>query len=173
MHVFDFSPIKLSLNTWVNLLALKGKCVPLRLNARIHSFNANKDLLISAPSIPKNFNHNLSKGENRSESLTCSYSHGVIVNNQVHVYSRVCLLADDVSAPLSLPARSMSENFPCTLCVPGIRAIIWNTACDLEELELALVWPLVLALFPCCINFSTSSQVSTTFSVKPTICTCR
>ena len=60
MQVFDFSPIKLSLNTCVSLLALKGKCVPLRLNARIHSFNANRDLLISAPSIPKNFS-NISK----------------------------------------------------------------------------------------------------------------
>lgn len=54
MQVFDFSPMKLSLNTCVNLLALNGRCVPLRLNARIHSFNANSDLLISAPSIPVN-----------------------------------------------------------------------------------------------------------------------
>lgn len=52
MQVFDFSPMKLSLNTCVNLLALNGKCVPLRLNARIHSFRASNDLLISAPSIP-------------------------------------------------------------------------------------------------------------------------
>lgn len=75
MHVFDFSPMKLSLNTWVSLLALKGKCVPLRLNARIHSFNANKDLFISAPSIPKNFNKNInyfrkSRSELRSLIIT-------------------------------------------------------------------------------------------------------
>lgn len=85
--------------------------------------------------------------------------------------SRVCLLAEDVSAPLSLPARSIRENFPWTLSVPGIRAVIWKTAWDRDELEFALVWPLVLALFPCCINFNTSSQVSTTFSVNPSICT--
>lgn len=52
MQVFDFSPMKLSLNTCVNLLALNGKCVPLRPKARMHSFKANSDLLISAPSIP-------------------------------------------------------------------------------------------------------------------------
>lgn len=74
MQVFDFSPIKLSLNTWVSLLALKGKCVPLRLNARIHSFNANKDLLISAPSIPKNFNNN----RNYVKALACLNDYTIV-----------------------------------------------------------------------------------------------
>lgn len=37
----------------MSLLALKGRWPPLRPRARIHSFNANSDLLISAPSIPK------------------------------------------------------------------------------------------------------------------------
>lgn len=58
MQVLDFSPMKLSLNTCVNLLALNGKCVPLRPNARMHSFKANSDLLISAPSIPGNEDDN-------------------------------------------------------------------------------------------------------------------
>ncbi len=52
MHVFDFSPMKESLRTCVSLLALKGRWPPLRPRARMHSFNANSDLLISAPSIP-------------------------------------------------------------------------------------------------------------------------
>lgn len=50
---------------------------------------------------------------------------------------RVCRLADDVSAPRSLPARSIKENFPCTLVIPGDRKTIWKIACDLEEFELA------------------------------------
>lgn len=103
MQVFDFSPMKLSLNTCVNLLALNGRCVPLRLNARIHSFNANNDLLISAPSIPVNnaiiFTH--------VSPVDLQPQIGEITRN-----SRVCLLAEDVSAPLSLPARSIRENFP-------------------------------------------------------------
>ena len=44
-------PIKESLNTKVNLLPLKGLCLFSISKARIHSFNANNDLLISAPSI--------------------------------------------------------------------------------------------------------------------------
>lgn len=64
MQVFDFSPIKLSLSTWVNLLALKGKCVPFLPNARIHSFRASSDLLISAPSIPTKENEKKKKQKN-------------------------------------------------------------------------------------------------------------
>lgn len=154
--------MKLSLNTCVNLLALNGRCVPLRLNARIHSFNANSDLLISAPSIPAN------NATIFTRASTVDLRPQI---EQITWNSRVCLLAEDVSAPLSLPARSIRENFPWTLSVPGIRAVIWKTAWDRDELEFALVWPLVLALFPCCINFNTSSQVSTTFSVNPSICT--
>lgn len=52
-------------------------------------------------------------------------------------YIRVCRLAEEVSAPRSLPARSMSENLPCTRCMPGDRTMIWNTACDRELFELA------------------------------------
>lgn len=52
MQVLDFSPIKESRKTCVNLEARKGKWAPLRPSARMHSFKANNDLLISAPSIP-------------------------------------------------------------------------------------------------------------------------
>ena len=52
MQVFDFSPMNESLSTCVSLLALNGRCPPFLPRARMHSFNANNDLLISAPSIP-------------------------------------------------------------------------------------------------------------------------
>ena len=51
IHVRVLSPINESLSTCVSLLALKGKWAPLLPNALIHSFNASKLLLISAPSI--------------------------------------------------------------------------------------------------------------------------
>ena len=44
-------PVKESFNTIVNLLPLNGVWCLFWSRARIHSFNANKDLLISAPSI--------------------------------------------------------------------------------------------------------------------------
>ena len=53
MHVLDFSPMNESRRTCVSFDALKGRWAPLRPNARIHSFSARSDLLISAPSIPK------------------------------------------------------------------------------------------------------------------------
>ena len=52
MQVLDFSPMKESRKTWVNFDARKGKWAPFRPRARMHSFSANSDLLISAPSIP-------------------------------------------------------------------------------------------------------------------------
>merc|ERR1712096_24352 len=51
MHVLALSPINESLKTWVSLLALNGKCAPFLPRARMHSFRARRDLLISAPSI--------------------------------------------------------------------------------------------------------------------------
>ena len=52
MQVFDFSPMNESRKTCVNFDARKGKWAPFRPRARMHSFSANNDLLISAPSIP-------------------------------------------------------------------------------------------------------------------------
>lgn len=51
MHVLLFSPMNESRSTWVNLLTRNGKCVLCLPKARMHSFSANRDLLISAPSI--------------------------------------------------------------------------------------------------------------------------
>lgn len=55
---------------------------------------------------------------------------------------RVCRSALEVSAPLSLPARSMSENFPCIF--PFRRRMIWNTAWLRDECAFADVCPDVL-----------------------------
>lgn len=52
MQVLLLSPMKESLSTWVSLEARKGRWAPLRPRARMHSFRASRDLLISAPSIP-------------------------------------------------------------------------------------------------------------------------
>lgn len=52
IHVLDLSPINESLRTCVNLLALNGRWEPFLPSALMHSFNASKLLLISAPSIP-------------------------------------------------------------------------------------------------------------------------
>ena len=76
MTVQHFEPVKESFKTWVNLLPLNGVCFLSWSRALMHSFRANKDLLISAPS-------NL-------------------------VYFPVSL----VSAPHSLPAKSMKDIFP-------------------------------------------------------------
>lgn len=56
---------------------------------------------------------------------------------------RVCRSALDVSAPLSLPARSMRENFPCIF--PFLRRMIWKTAWLRDEWALADVCPDVLS----------------------------
>ncbi len=98
MQVLDFSPMKESRSTCVSLLARNGRWPPFLPKARMHSFKASKDLLISAPSI------------------------------------LVCLFAEDVSAPRSLPARSISENLPYRGFLAVLfRKIIWNTACDRDE----------------------------------------
>jgi hypothetical protein len=45
---------------------------------------------------------------------------------------RVCLLAEEVSAPRSFPAKSINENFPYNDFLAPWRRIIWKTACDLK-----------------------------------------
>ena len=78
----------------------KGVWILLRSNALIHSFRANKDLLISAPSI------------------------------------LVYLWYSTTSAPLSLPAKSINDNFPVILFY--YLRLIYRIACDLEESWLTL-----------------------------------
>lgn len=111
-------PVKLSFKTRVSLLPLKGVWFLFKSMALMHSFNARRDLLISAPSI------------------------------------LVCLFWSDTSAPLSLPAKSMNDNFPCRF-LPYLR-FIWSRACERELSELAELEPTTLLLYPnwiICINY--------------------
>jgi hypothetical protein len=126
-------PVKESFNTYVSLLPLNGKCFFSRSNALIHSFNANRLLLISAPS------------------------------------NLVYLLVLIVSAPLSLPAKSMKLILLYGL--PLCFNYIYKIACDLLLSELAPVLPLVLLVSPVLISFMMSSTWITLVSVKPTIFT--
>lgn len=49
------------------------------------------------------------------------------------------------SVPRSLPAKSTSENLPCSVLARSLRRrTIWRTAWEREELALAEVWPDVL-----------------------------
>ena len=50
MTVRQFPPVKESFKTYVSLLPLNGRCFFAWSRARIHSFRAKRDLLISAPS---------------------------------------------------------------------------------------------------------------------------
>ena len=61
MQVFDFSPINESRRTCVSFEALNGRCPPFLPRALMHSLSARRDLLISAPSIPKNEKLNVKK----------------------------------------------------------------------------------------------------------------
>jgi hypothetical protein len=81
-------PVRESFKTWVSLLPLKGVCFFSRSRARMHSFKARSDLLISAPSI------------------------------LVYRFWSI------VSAPLSLPAKSMKDILPCSLY--SLTFLSWN-----------------------------------------------
>lgn len=108
MHVLALRPTNESLRINVSFEPRNGICCSSRPIARMHSFNANNDLLISAPS------------------------------------SRVCRSELIVSAPRSLPAKSIRENLPYNSeHLSRLRRIIWKTACDRDEFELADVWPAV------------------------------
>ena len=103
----------------------------------------------------------------------------------------VCLSAELDTAPRSLPARSIRENFPergvspSTISswnvlipyngrrfVPVLR-IIWNTAWLLEEFEFAEVLPEVRRPLPRLMRARTSSTEATSVSVSPTTTTLR
>ena len=171
MQVLDFSPINESRRTCVSFEARKGRWAPLRPKARIHSLRAKRDLLISAPSIPV-IETTADMTQGQILQLPCWK-----ISIQHHKEfkrgnSRVWRLADDVSAPRSLPAKSTKENLPCNREFGRVRKIIWKTACEREEWALADVWPEVRTLLPCWINLSTSSTESTERSHRPTSCTC-
>ena len=144
MHVRALSPMKESRSTWVSLLALKGRWAPLRPRARIHSWSYTIVII---------------RKQNVSVFLTLRASRDLLISAPSIL---VCLLAELVSAPLSLPARSMRENLPCRgFLLLLVLRMIWNTAWLLEEWALALVWPEVRRLLPWVISFRTSSTQST------------
>lgn len=82
-----------------------------------------------------------------------------------------------VTVPLSLPAKSIRLSFPVSvsisvflillLCV----TLIWKTACDLEEVRLALVDSVVLLLLPYSNRFMTYYVESALYSVTPDMVT--
>ena len=126
-------PIKESFKTNVNFDPLKGVWFLFKSNARIHSFNANNDLLISAPS------------------------------NLVYLFVSL------TSAPLSLPAKSINDNFPWDLD-PSFN-VIYKIAWDLEESLFDELDAVILDALPCSITFMSYSTDYTFLSYKPTIFT--
>ncbi len=132
--VLEF-PVNESLSTCVSLLPLNGKCFFSKSSARMHSFRASSDLLISAPSW------------------------------------RVYLFWSTVSAPLSLPAKSMKVIMPCLLVLLTFLSCICKMAWDRELSALAPVTPLVLSWRPAPITYMMSWTLWTGYSVSPTIFT--
>lgn len=128
-------PVKESFKTCVNLLPLNGVCFLSKSSARMHSFNASNDLLISAPS------------------------------------PLVCLLLSTVSAPRSLPAKSIKLIFPIVLPSCLFFRESYKIACDLELSAFAPVTPLILTVKPLPITCMTPSTLSTLHSVRPIILT--
>lgn len=164
MHVREFSPIKESLRTWVSLLALNGVWGLLRPRALIHSWNNKRDILgklkiknkkLQMEKVYMTFLCYFTNQQQKNKvvantwegatplSLHCTQTFRA---NKLLLISapsrRVCRSALDVSAPLSLPARSMRENFPCIF--PFLRRMIWKTAWLRDEWALADVCPDVL-----------------------------
>ena len=114
-------PMKESLRTSVNLLPLKGMWPWSLSKALIHSFNASKLLLISAPS------------------------------------NLVCLSLSVVSAPRSLPARSMKESLPTRR-----GGFDWfPSACEREDSSFAPVVPVLLVVLPLSISVGDSVLLQT------------
>ena len=135
-------PMKESLRTSVNLLPLKGMWPWSLSKALIHSFNASKLLLISAPS------------------------------------NLVCLSLSVVSAPRSLPARSMKESLPTRRggfdWFPSADFLIasWRIAWEREDSSFAPVVPVLLVALPLSISSTIASVSETLYSCKPTMHTC-
>lgn len=90
----------------------------------------------------------------------------------------VCLSLSVVSAPRSLPARSIKDNLPITLA--GFESLLssfllmasWSMACDREDSSFAPVVPVLLVAFPLSISSLTVSTSDTLYSCKPTMQTC-
>ena len=82
---------------------------------------------------------------------------------------RVCLLVSLTSAPLSLPAKSMNDNFPWHL-EPSLRTI-YKIACDRDESLLDEFEAVTRDPLPYSITFMSCSTDDTFLSCKPTTLT--
>lgn len=104
-----------------------------------------------------------------------------------HKYNLVCLSLSVVSAPLSLPARSIKEIFPTIFpdldSFPSLLRLVsftsmcfLTTSCkiawDLEDSSLAPVDPVLLAALPLSMYSLTICTSETSNSCSPTMQTC-
>ena len=128
----------------------KARKIPTRL---MHSFNANSDLLISAPSSLVCLSAELDTAP-RSLPARSMRENLPGIKRQVQV-----------GAILNISLPCSGRRFVSVL------SRIWKTAWLREELELADVLPEVRRLFPRLIRASTSSTEATSVSVNPTTTT--
>mmetsp|Transcript_2858 Transcript_2858/g.5348 ORF Transcript_2858/g.5348 Transcript_2858/m.5348 type:complete len:475 (+) Transcript_2858:1979-3403(+) len=84
---------------------------------------------------------------------------------------RVCFSEFMVSAPRSLPARSMNVNLPYNLSVRIVFTAIWRMAWDREDSLFAPVSPEARWVFPKSIRLHSESTSPMACSVRPTIFT--
>jgi len=90
----------------------------------------------------------------------------------------VCLSLSVVSAPRSLPARSIKDNFPTNRegfesePLADFLMASWSIACDREDSSFAPVVPVLLVAFPFSMNSLIASTSETLYSCKPTMQTC-
>ena len=148
------SPKNESRSTSVSFDPRNGTCDAPESSARMHSFSASRDLLISAPSM------------------------------------RVCRSLSVVSAPRSLPAKSIKESLP-KISVAGASfgasaaanafrcfnsmgffSTSCNIACDRDDSALAPVLPTHRAFVLCSTSRSNVSSASTRYSCNPTTQIC-
>ena len=121
-----------SRSTMVSFEALKGTWSFFISRALMHSFKANKLLLIFAPSILR------------------------------------CRLLLRVSAARSDPAKSTKSNLP-TVLPAAFLTLIWQMACDLDEVSFATVEWVVLSPCPYSIIWFISLALDANLSVNPFI----
>jgi hypothetical protein len=129
------SPRNESFSTWVSLEPRNGVWSCSWYNARMHSFNASNDLLISAPSILRTEQATDGKA-NTSKQLREEGNN----RSNYRVLRSLCV----VSAPRSDPAKSMNDILPLSSKVFLSFRQIWSTAWEREESEFAPVEPVDL-----------------------------
>ena len=146
MQVLDFSPMKESRRTLVKVLMRKGMWSLFFPSDRMHSYKQRKRELKIRTIYSRNmisWTWTLLLLEHlRKIYSTFRASRLRLISAVSTKVLRSLLLT---SVPRSLPAKSTSENLPCSVEVRSLRRrTIWRTAWEREELALAEVWPDVL-----------------------------